>query len=442
MNFAGCENDPDLRQLITLYLAAGGSNNTQLHLSHAEAKASSEAWLDALSKASVDPSFDPARIAMLQYACQRWSDCLRTLALLPADEPIRLLLASRCNLRLTGDLRISRRILDSSTSAQAAAGFVGVISPIRPKDDDADFTVLIDFSEKSEMTERAEAEKGVMALCQGDFIEALRLFTRAGFAPEADYVAECLLTTAELKGCVDGIKDERSVGGKPGLEQLRSRLSARLFRDGRMEEALEYVAPDLAVKARTYVILRQLAERTDIADRARADAYWRAALLVGDIGETILHARYGLSWSSYGKADERWHVGYGFLPYHRLGRHIEREQARPLKLLSPSEDETGRLESWLAAHIDKPVRSERDARYAAFELALKAVRHLPDNDPAGGLILQYAGNLLKYREPKAANPAYVLLVTHFNDTPYGKHALKAHWFSSERPTPPADIVTK
>ena len=44
--------------------------------------------------------------------------------------------------------------------------------------------------------------------------------------------------------------------------------------------------------------------------------------------------------------------------------------------------------------------------------------------------------------PKAANPAYVLLVTRFKATPYGQAALKSRWFSSDRIGPPADILSK
>ena len=445
MNFAGCEKDPDLRRVITLYLAAGGSNNSHMQLSHSEAKTTTEAWLDALSKADVDLSFDPARIAMLQYVAHRWADCLRTLALLPTDDPLRLLLASRCNLRLTGDLRTSRRILDPSTSAQSAAQFVGVLRPIKPTNDDADFTTLIDFNEKTEMAERATAEKGITALCQGDFIEALSLFSKAGFLSESDYVSECLVTTDELKDFVDKLDKDRPKDWQRSMGIVRSRLASRLFRDGRMEEALEYVSADLAPKARSFVILHRLAERTDIADRARADAYWRAALIIGDIGETILRAPIGLSWSADGshtKPDSNWYVGYGFLPHQRLNKEREYEHAQKHTLIAPAQDEVRRLNTWLDGHVEKPVRSERDARYATFDLALKAARLLPDNDPAGGQILQYAGNLLKYRERKAANPAYVLLVTRFKQTPYGEHALKRNWFSKETPEPSSDIISK
>ena len=443
--FADCAKDPELRKVVTFYLSAGGSNNTNMHLSHPEAKEISEAWLDALAQASVDPGFDPVRIAMLQYVAQRWTDCLRTVSLLATDDPVRLLLASRCNLRMTGDLGISRRILDPSTSALAASELLGIARPIKPTNEDADFTTLINFNEKAELSERVTGEKGLAALCGGDFIEALKLFTRGGFYTEADYVTECVLTTGELKDFVDSIKDERTAGDKSKLAHLRARLASRLFRDGRMEEALEYVSADLAPKARTYVILIRLAERTDIADRARADAYWRAALIIGDIGETILRAPIGLSWSADGsdaKPDSNWYVGYGFLPHNRLNKEREYEHAQKHTLIAPAQDEVRRLNTWIEGHVEKPVRSERDARYATFDLALKAARLLPDNDPAGGQILQYAGNLLKYRERKAANPAYVLLVTRFKQTPYGEHALKRNWFSKETPEPSSDIISK
>lgn len=113
-----------------------------------------------------------------------------------------------------------------------------------------------------------------------------------------------------------------------------------------------------------------------------------------------------------------------------------------MKVLTCGAEELRRLREWESLHMGASARSERDARYAAFELALKAARLLPDNDPAGAQIVQYAGNLLKYREPKAAMPAYRLLISRFKQTPFGAHALKANWFSAERPEPPSDILSR
>jgi hypothetical protein len=443
-DFTGCAKDPDMRRLITFYLAAGGSNNAETFLSHAELRKASAAWLDALDKAGVSPEFDPTRIAMLQHVARRWTDCIRTVELLPAGDPLRRLMASRCNLRLTGDLALSRRLLDPTKTTSAKEIPRNGSRPVATQDDDHDFTVLIDFNNPQELRDRAVAERGMAALCQGDFSEAFRCFAQAGFTDEADYVGECLLTTEEYKGEVERFIATKSPAAFEGLAYARPKLVSRLFRDGRMDEALEYADGDYASGARSYVLYLRLAQRTDLADRTRADAYWRAAQLIEGVGETILSAPMGLSWSSYTYDDKReqWFIGYGFLPYRRLGRDHDGVTTETMTLVTPSQEETTRLNSWLAAHVDKPVRSERDARYAAFDLALKAARLLPDNDPAGGQILQYAGNLLKYREPKAANPAYRLLVTRFKETPYGAYALKAHWFSAERPSPSIDVISR
>ena len=39
-------------------------------------------------------------------------------------------------------------------------------------------------------------------------------------------------------------------------------------------------------------------------------------------------------------------------------------------------------------------------------------------------------------------PAYRLLISRFKQTPFGAHALKANWFSGERPEPPSDILSR
>jgi hypothetical protein len=443
-DFTGCARDPDMRRLITFYLAAGGSNNAESFLSHAELRKSSAAWLDALSKAGVSLDFEPRRIAMLQLSARRWTDCQRTLELLPAADPLRRLLASRCNLRLTGDMDRSRRLLESATTALTNDKPREGSRPVAPREDDHDFTVLIDFNSQEELQNRVEGERGMVALCAGDFTMAFRHFVQAGFADESDYVGECLLTTDEYKSEVDRFIATKGPQAKESLAYARPKLVSRLFRDGRMDEALAYADGDYAVRARSYVFYLRMAENTGLADRTRADAYWRAAQLIEGVGETILSAPVGLSWTSYSydNKHEQWFISYGFLPYQRLGRAEDGETKQAMTVVGPSKTESARLTAWLAAHVDKPVRSERDARYAAFDLAVKAARLLPDNDPAGGQILQYAGNLLKYREPKAAVPAYRLLATRFSQTPYGQHAVTKKWFSSERPEPPADLLSK
>jgi hypothetical protein len=436
-------HDPDLRRLITLYLAAGGSNNTDYRMSHAEAREVSAAWLDALAKADVDLGFDLVRIAMLQHRTGRWQECLKTTRRLPVDEPMAMLLASRCSLRLNGDIDVSRKILDVAGGAQTTVPVRDLSKAPGHAIPEEDFTEHIELTEKTKLRQRTEGERAMIELAQGRFAEALDFFAKGDYTEETSFVAECVMTIDELKAFVDQRRKAAPAGTTkgPAIDDrfpTKKILASRLFRAGRLEEALDYVSPEIKAQANNYVLFMRLAERTDIADRTKADAYWRAALIVHQIGEEILHASFGLDWT--GGGDEgKWYVGYNLLPLKRL----QPDSATRITLItSPTKEEALRVQTWLAEHIEKPVRSERDASYAVFDLALKAARSLPHNDPAGGQILQFAGNQLKFVEPKAANPAYVLLATRFKQTPYGEHALKRHWFSKERPNPPADIISK
>ena len=430
--------DEDLRMLVTIFLTSNGSHNRERQLSSDVLVDRRREWLEALDAAKVPPTFAPAHVAILQLAVGRWQACAETCATLPAADPTRRLLLSRCNLRLSGDRDVSRAFLDGGSPrldlTTPAKGFTTLtdarttINPLDPQ------TVL----------KRVRGESGMLALSAGDILTALRHFDEGDFLMESFYLGECLLTIDELKDYV--VRRQISPNKGHGtddysyhpLVNLRELLSSRLMRAGRLEEALEYVAPTLRTPATNYVLLRRAAERDDVSARERADSHWRSALAVRQLGEIIQHAPFGLSWSS----GDGWYVGYGYWPRVRLGQSMDDRQPLPMEIAPAGKDETSRLLSWQSQHIEQADRSERDARYASFRHALEAVRLLPDNDPAGAEILQYAGNLLKYREPKAAVPAYRMLVSRFPQTPYGRHAVAKKWFSPDRPEPSADLLSK
>lgn len=442
--FEGVVADPDLRLLMTFFLTAGGGNNVESMISSDILKDRRVAWLDALGKAKIDPSFAPAHIAMLQYAVGRWQDCRRTAESLGPDEPLRKLLLSRCQLRLEGDLTASRRLLAPDLPASASAPIAADGKPPAPVIGDFEYPTIVSLREKPELVARVEGELGMIALANGNFAEALTRFENGAYGVEALYVAECLLSVDELKAHVDRRRAEKkppiTLDGRwnEPLSNLEQELGSRLMRAGRLEEALDYVAPAIRSQATHYVLLRRGAERTDLGDRSRADSYWRCALAIREIGEQVLHAPYGLSWASGGS----WYVGYSAVPRTRQGRPLDDQPLPSMKLVGASQAEIRLIDKWQVRYVENPDLSERDARYASFRHALEAARLLPDNDPAGGVILQYAGNLLKYREPKAATPAYRLLISRFPQTPFGAHALKSHWFSPERPSPPVDLISK
>ncbi len=430
--------DEDLRMLVTIFLTSGGSHNRERQLPSDVLVERRRQWLEALAAAKIPSTFAPAHVAILQLAVGQWQACAATCATMSAGDPTRRLLLSRCNLRLSGDRDVSRAFLDGGSPrldlTASAKGFTTLttdqttINPLDPQ------TVL----------KRVHGESGMLALSAGDILTALRYFDEGDFFMESFYLGECLLTIEELKDYVD----RRQIPPNKGhgaddysyhpLVNLRELLSSRLMRAGRLEEALEYVAPKLRVQATNYVLLRRAAERKDVGARERADSHWRSALAIRQLGEIIQHSPFGLSWSS----GDGWYVGYGYWPRVRLGQSMGGGLPLPMEIAPAGKDEISRLLSWQSQHIDQADHSERDARYASFRHALEAARLLPDNDPAGAEILQYAGNLLKYREPKAAVPAYRMLVSRFPKTPYGQHAVAKKWFSPDRPSPPSDILSR
>ena len=207
-----------------------------------------------------------------------------------------------------------------------------------------------------------------------------------------------------------------------------------------------------AAQTRRYAELRRLATRTDVTARQRADAYWRAACIIQAHGRELLFCSFGLDKSQpdAGRPSHRspdpgrleypngWHLYLDyFLPSLRLGR---RPNGFVLDLAAPCADETRRLKAWYAQHIEHPTYSERMPRYEVLRLGLLAAKELPDNDPAGAVILQYIGNLLKYVDPPAATPAYRLLVNRFGQTPLGATATKNRWFAKDRPKLDEDLL--
>jgi hypothetical protein len=143
-----------------------------------------------------------------------------------------------------------------------------------------------------------------------------------------------------------------------------------------------------------------------------------------------------LEWTS--SEERHWYEPRG-LPVQRIRPIVD----EPENLLAPpGDDEVRRVEAWAAQHLGPAGPAYRDASYEAHRLCLEAARLLPDDDLAGAQILHYAGTLLKYRDPPAAQTAYRELATRFRGTPLGAAARKQHWFTKFAGEPDPDWVTK
>ncbi len=455
--FDACAKDPDLRRLMTIYLCAGGVDNPYFQLDCSTVSHLGGLWLMALEKAGVEPGDDALRIANLQYSHGEWDKCAATLRLLPSDDPMAALLRSRVNLRQDNLLGA----IASLTPAIHRGGMVPFSEYMGSEINWSnlrydDYFLQASLGDQNKWTARVRGELGVLLLSNQEYVRAMEAFYYSGNERDAAYVGECLLSIDELKQEVDKnwirplmkeqIIDYPNVRLAPVEHEIRDLLARRLFRAGRMDEALAYFSPTKQKTLRTYLELRKKADRWSLDQHSRADAYWRAALIMAKQGDELTYNTFGHYWRpdtgrgspDRGDLQPNWHEK----PDQPNIRLIKDDWEFPNKYVCPSDDEVRRNKSWHKDNMVNPDRSHRLAKYAAVDLIVRAVSYLPDNDVRGSLMLQYAGDLIKYVEPKAAQPAYRILATRFKKTPLGKHAWNRHWFSHDNGSDDPDLLSK
>ncbi len=453
-----CASDPMLRELITIYYCSLPHGRYGLgHMAEAEGRYLTSLWLEAIGLEPEAAHCDPTKLALLQYQVGRWTDCFMTAGFLKKSDPLRALLRSRCALRLAGDMALARRILDAGLG-------IGTDDHALPKmgsrgfQADAGDPIYVNLSDRDTLRARLEGERAMVALSSGDFSASYVGFHRSGSQKDAEYVGECLLTTNEMRQCVLAMTSaeiEVSPAMNPTLrEELNpmEHLITKLYRDGRVSEAVSFMKSPL--KERTELYLRLIAQGEDegLDRRSRASAYWRAAMLASHLGNRIFRSPVGADHSS----DAGWYMPYGFLPWMRYaqarraaeeGVGEELPELRREKLLFEkdeyaeihsaqrfirvTEPELRRVTQWMETHLVRERLAERDPDYEVMRLALLAVRLLPNDDQTGAQILQHVGGRLKYKDPKGAQPAYRVLATRFKQTTYGSHAFKRRWFSDD-----------
>jgi len=469
-DFAECARNPELRRLMTAFLS-GGCQPSQGAAPFAidGLVGHARAWLTALREAKVDFAADAVRLSALAYRVGDWDTCARTLRDAPASDPLAALLRARLDLR-AGRSVAAAKTLGALLQPQARRFSLGVYF-YDDREYGANPAELPAYRfEPSEapagQLAKARSELATLLLAQGSYAEALDHFYRTGQIKDYAYVAECVLNLEELKAHVDRNWPEDAPTAKPTVKRLkyqiddapeectplppaqaiRHLLARRLFRSGRVAEALPYYPAEVRPAAAHYLALFTQAEDKTKAKRVRADAYWRAALVLQELGETTQFCDFGQDWTSgfdystdlEDKRPLHWHDVAG-LPRVRV-QPIGEE---PDSLLAPpGPDELARVNAWIAANLARPDRAHRSSRYAVARLALKAAELLPDDDVAGSRILHYAGSLLKYMEPTAAQPYYRLLATRFKGTELGAAARRTHWFSALACEPDPDWIQK
>jgi len=341
-------------------------------------------------------------------------------ALLPqaTDSPLKWWLSAKLALR-NNDLTAA-----AAAYAKASKAFPTALpAPAKAPEFQYDEAFSRQISRKQLQTQcRVEAEAGVLALQRGEYLQALRLLYQAGseFWQDTAYIAERVLTTAELQQFVDAEVPQ----GQPKADSqwswfgdtepntlLRQLLARRLLREGETSAAQRYfVQPELQQLAQQYQQLQQKSSANALQNQlerlgirlqlnwgqlARADALFQLASLT---------RKHGLELLGYELAPD-YQVFYGQFEFYQ-------SDTPPLWPIPAAEQQ--RLTQ------SAPVPDKRfHYRYIAADLAAQSAELWPQNSQAYAASLCAATTWLINRDPDAAQQYYRQYLKHGAYVPWG-----------------------
>ncbi len=412
---AECAKNPTARRLITGYLVSASLLK--------ETPTTVTAWLDDL-KAVDAPVEDADRLAWAAYQAGNFDLAKNWLAKAPQQAPIAQWLRAKLLLR---DGKVAEAL---PMIAEVATQF--------PRD--ADFRIARDTLDDGEIfdAKRAYAEIGSLRLARSEYVAALDALLQGlggkddqpreseyvdedRHWPDAAYIAEQVLTLAELKEFVD----RRWPAAKPPVEgktpdgadtRMRYLLARRLARQGMLDAAAPYYPAEQQENFRRYTDALQRGNNAKTAGPQRAEQLWIAAQLARAEGMALLGTETDPDW-----ADESGNFDLGATAADRPKEGVNR--AAP--------DELQRA----ADHRPQPDRRFH-YRYRAADLAWDAAKLMPDQSDQTALILVTAGNWIKALDPKGAERFYKALVSRCGKTELGKQASVKRWLPAIPSTTP------
>ncbi|PPK73908.1 hypothetical protein B0F87_11319 [Methylobacter tundripaludum] len=259
----------------------------------------------------------------------------------------------------------------------------------------------------SSLLYRINAERGVLRLARGEYIQALSHLYEgsARYWMDTAYVAERILTLEELKTFVDKNVpvpsfEERTAATESGnltpAMRLRQLLARRLMRGRRMDEAIAYFDDiERSSLAKEYRNTIRKASSWWRGRIAKAEAWYSAALL----------ARFeGMELMGYERAPDfaNWNGTYGGLErsgLERTGDSVDGQSTLESEMISA--DEQHRFE---ANRANPDVRFHY--RLVAADHASKAADLLPSSSEAFAAVLCHATSWNLILVPERATPLY------------------------------------
>ncbi|MDB6110101.1 MAG: hypothetical protein JWR69_1851, partial [Pedosphaera sp.] len=438
---AALAKNPRTQRVITAFVLACGERKSKTvaeDASNPEPVNPVKSWLDAVEAAEVRDVESAEKLALAAYQngemelAQRWINRARS-------APVAQWLQAKLLLR-GGKLDRAAALL-----AQVARLFpVELNSTNEPRPASFQDNLYMDVSgyypEQGTAANQVLGELGVLHLARREYGESLDALLRSGYWLDAAYVAERVLTVAELKAYVDrewqaatAVQEEEqnpSAAGEeerysaalnlqvhqPGTsdglrENIRYLLGRRLTRVCRGSEARAYFPAEYLASYDALMQALNTGRNESLPAETRAMALFEAAKIARHDGMELLGTEVAPDW----------HVADGNFEFEMTADMRANNMEARLLVLAKEE-----LRRYATHRADPEQRFHY--RYQAAFIGMEAAQMLPNNSEVTAKILCTAGSWLKGRDPETADLFYKALVRRCRKTPLGAEADRKRWF--------------
>lgn len=301
----------------------------------------------------------------------------------------------------------AKLMLQKGDQAGAAKAYAQAVQYFPTKENTQ--TIVSDDTENTDIDPeqatycRIRAEQGVLSLERGEYLDALSQLLASGdeYWQDIAYVAERVLTTAELKNFIDthvpAVEHQYLENAnnyyniEPINNRLRYLLGRRLLREDITEAPAYFEDPKLNFTAQDYVNALAEARSSKGIDSARA--YWTIAELTREQGMEILGFELAPDYAIYGGGYDDWNVEE---------KIPEKEQQR--------------------VNASQAIPNKRfHYRYRAAELADIAADLVPHNSQAYAALLCHATGWVLYQDHPLASSYYKKYVANGPFVPWAEH---------------------
>lgn len=419
--------DPLLRSLVTAHILATEStaqNPTEVESAQQTGpQTRCGRWLQAINEANLEQVDDAEYLGWVAYNNGSYSEAERWLKLAKNQSPAAAWLRAKLQ-RRKGQLNEAAKSMESAwESIHDLLRYTGWSGTTEDRYLAGREVPFWSFDES------ASGDLGGLRLERADFVQALETFWRGGLWEDAAYVAENVLSAAELREFVDQQPDAAGAGDSRGLGNLKYLLGRRLVREDQYKDAARYIKPPYDKVLAKYVQALSDGANEKLPKKDRARAWFMAAWIARYDGMELMGTEASPdgfdSGGEFENVDLKKQRTAGFWTLSTYVNGQETITKSPL-VLKASQQEMRRLRQY-QSFID--IRFHY--RIIAGALAMRAAALLPDNTAELADVVNMAGRWVADRDDKVANLYYQQLEARCAKTDIGRSAIVRHWFVND-----------